>query len=354
MKTVSRYLSRQILAGLALATAVLLPLFAFLDLLDQLDDVGQGTYRIEDAFVYVILLLPRRFIELAPFIALMGNVMALGRLAVNHELTSMRAAGMSPAQIGKESLRVGLLLVLVILAMEQYLAPSLQQEALLRRTAALEQSAELGQDLGTWSRDEGHILRIGSMLNRDTATDIEILRLDSDGFLETYTFAARADIISDEEWRLHDVVVKTFEGQDVTSRAMESSVWKPFLDSGQIATLMKPPESLSPLELFRYVQFLRSTGQEADAYSLALWRKGGGMLTTIAMLLLSVPFVFGSVRGGLGSRLVLAGLTGLGIYLLDQITANIGLLLDLNPAVIALLPGLLLILIGSFWLQRVA
>ena len=93
MNVINRYLATQVLMGLGIATVVLLPLFGFLDLLDQLDDVGRGTYRVQDAFLHTALLLPRRFIQLAPFIALLGNVIALGRLAVGSELTALRVAG---------------------------------------------------------------------------------------------------------------------------------------------------------------------------------------------------------------------------------------------------------------------
>ena len=74
----------------------------------------------------------------------------------------------------------------------------------------------------------------------------------------------------------------------------------------------------------------------------------------LAMLLLSVPFVFGSIQTGIGYRLVLAGITGICVYLLDQIMSNAGLLLELNHALVALTPGLALMFIGSLWLQKVS
>lgn len=354
MKTISRYLTRQIFGGLVLAAVVLLPLFAFMDLLEQLEDVGEGTYEIKDAFVYVALLLPRRLIQLAPFIALLGNVVALGRLAMHHELISLRAAGLSPARISLESLRVGLILVVMMGLLEQFVAPSLQQEAILKRSAALEQSTELGLDLGIWSRDESNILRVGRMPHTNRALDIEILRFDSAGRMKNYIHAERADIVNRDRWLLRRVTIKQIDGQSVVSGKKTSMNWKPFLDAGQIETLTKPPESLSPTELIGHVRFLRATGQEAEAYSLAMWRKLGAALTTIAMMLLSVPFVFGSVRTGLGARLVLAGLSGIAVYLLDQIIANAGLLLNVNTAVTALLPGTLLICLAVIWLRRVA
>lgn len=354
MKTISRYLTRQIFGGLVLAAIVLLPLFAFMDLLEQLEDVGEGTYEVKDAFIYVALLLPRRLIQLAPFIALLGNVVALGRLAMHHELISLRAAGLSPARISLESLRVGLILVVMMGLLEQFVAPPLQQEAILKRSAALEQSTELGRDLGIWSRDKSNILRVGRMPHTNRALDIEILRFDSAGRMKNYIHAEWADILEKDRWLLRRVTVKQIDGQSVVSGQRTSMNWKPFLDAGQIETLTKPPESLSPTELIRHVRFLRATGQEAEAYSLAMWRKLGAALTTIAMILLSVPFVFGSVRTGLGARLVLAGLSGIAVYLLDQIIANAGLLLNVNTAVTALLPGTLLICLAVILVRRVA
>ena len=73
---------------------------------------------------------------------------------------------------------------------------------------------------------------------------------------------------------------------------------------------------------------------------------------TIAMLLLSIPFVFGSIRAGLSNKLVFATLIGIAVYLLDQIIANTGLILRFNATVIALIPSFVMILVASFWLRR--
>ncbi|MFQ5659628.1 MAG: LPS export ABC transporter permease LptG [Gammaproteobacteria bacterium] len=353
MNTINRYLMRQIAIGLLISTVVLIPLFSFLDLLEQLGDVGKGFYHTETAFLYVLLMLPRRFSQLAPFIALLGNVIALGTLAINRELISMRSAGLSPAHISLSSLKVGLILLLLIAVLEQFVAPPLQQRALALRSEALARSTELGQDLGIWTRDKQHILRIGTIEHGRSAVTVEILRLDANRFLSEYIYAERADIVNSDKWLLHNVIKKTIYGEHITEQKIDRMTWKPFLNPDQVSELTKPAESLSLTDLYQYVHYLRATGQQAEAYSLALWRKIGGGLTTIAMVLLSVPFVFGSVRAGLGNRLVLAGITGIGVYLLDQIIANAGLLLNLNPALTALAPGLLLIGVARFWLQRV-
>ncbi|MEE9222143.1 MAG: LPS export ABC transporter permease LptG [Nitrosomonadaceae bacterium] len=359
MTIINRYLAYQVFIGLCIATAVLLPLISFLDLLGQLDDVGKmaqdrrGFYGVKDAFLHTALFMPRRFIQLAPFIALLGSVIALGRLAINLELTALRIAGISPIRISLAPLGVGVILILFVAILEQFIAPQLQQKAILHRAMVLEQTVQLGGELGIWTRDEKNILRIGEMLNAKRAANVEVLHFDDNGSLLTYTHAKYADIIDDNLWKLSEVITKTFTGEQIKSVSTSSMNWESFLSPDDISTLNKTPESLSPVELFQHIRFLRTTGQEADAYALALWRKAGGALITIAMLLLSIPFVLGFSRTGLVNKLVLAAMVGIGVYLLDQIIANAGLLLHLNPALIALFPGLVLIVLANFWLRRI-
>jgi len=343
MTLLENYIVRHIVSGLCIAAAILLPLFCFFDLIEQLDDVGEGFYQTEDAFIYVSYLVPRRFIQLAPFIALLGTVIGLGRLAVNLELITMRAAGLSPMRISFIVLKVGLFLLILLGVLEQFIAPEFQQKAIAHRAEALAQSTELGKDLGTWTRDKQQILRIGEIPQGGLMREIEIMFIDENGMLLEHVFAEYAEVKTEKEWELSNVTKKVFGERNLETIYIDTMSWEPFLDSEQMATLSKPAESLSPKDLYDYVSYLKDTGQKSDAYELALWRKFGGGLVTIAMILLSVPFVFGSVRGGIGNRLVLAGVTGICVYLLDQIVANIGLLLNLSFPLVAFAPGLLLI-----------
>ncbi len=353
MSALETYLMRRICMGLLIATAVLLPLFSFFDLIEQMEDIGQGFYRMEDAFYIVLLMLPRRLIQLLPFIALIGNVIALGRLAYNSEITAMRAAGLSPARISLASFKVGLCLLLLLGALEQVVAPAMQSKAIAHRLEALNQSAELGEDLGIWTRNENQVLRLGGSIRAAYVQDVEIFTLDQQGLLTAYIHAQGAEIISKDNWTLHEVTMKEFNGTEVSSRFSARLDWKPFLSAEQVSTLTRPAESLAPAELYRHIQYLKQTGQQHDEILLTYWRKFGAGLIMLAMLLLSVPFVFGSRQAGIGSRLALAGVTGICVYLLDQILSNAGLLLDLNHALVALTPGLALMFIASLWLQRV-
>jgi lipopolysaccharide export system permease protein len=99
-----------------------------------------------------------------------------------------------------------------------------------------------------------------------------------------------------------------------------------------------PPDSLSPSDLYQYIQALRQRGQNADTYVLALWQKLAVPLTTGAMVLLSLPFVFGPPRGTTGLRITVGAMVGIGFYLANQIIGYVGLLLEFHPTITTLAP----------------
>ena len=94
-----RYFSREILAASLLVLVALLALFGFFDLIRELDDLNKGAYRLNVMLAYVALSLPSHAYVLLPAAGLMGTLFALARMAEQSEITVMRSAGLSLAQL---------------------------------------------------------------------------------------------------------------------------------------------------------------------------------------------------------------------------------------------------------------
>lgn len=346
---------RAVAAGFVVAAAVLLPLFSFVDLVEQLDASGEGRYGVALAFAYVGLMLPRRLIELGPFIALLGSIVALGALASHRELTALRSVGVSPGRIALAALKSGILFVLLLALTDQFVASPLQQRAFGMRSEALSggNDAKLEDGAALWARRGERVIRIGSLRLGRIPAGVEIFRFNDEGQLLRYVYADHAEIHHRAPWRLRAVLVKAFEDGIPVTAQRASMAWRPFLTPAQIALLEMPAESLSPVQLYGYVRYLRDTGQPSAVYALMLWQKLGLPVTTAAMILLAVPFSLGTPRGAsIGSRVVLGGIVGLGVYLVDQLIANVGLLLALSPPLIALGPAVALLLVALVALRR--
>ena len=99
MKIIDRYIGRTIIGGVVTVIGVLVAIFSFFTFVDELEDVGKGTYGIGQILIYVALSMPRLAYELFPVAALIGSLMGLSLLVSGSEITVMRAAGRSPAYL---------------------------------------------------------------------------------------------------------------------------------------------------------------------------------------------------------------------------------------------------------------
>ena len=89
---VDRYVVLHFCKSAAVVLALLLALFGFMSLTEELDDVGVGSFTTIDAIAVVILTTPTRIIDMLPVTTLLGSVLGLGTLANHGELLALRAS----------------------------------------------------------------------------------------------------------------------------------------------------------------------------------------------------------------------------------------------------------------------
>ena len=111
-------------------------LFAFFDLINEMGDVGRGSYTLTTALLFVALHIPSRLYELFPVAALIGTLFAIAQLVANSEYTVMRASGASLAQVGWAVVRVGIPLAIATFLAGEYVAPPAERLAQTVRAAA--------------------------------------------------------------------------------------------------------------------------------------------------------------------------------------------------------------------------
>lgn len=353
MRILDFYVGTRVARGYLLVMFLLASVFSFLVLVDELDDVGEGRYQSLDALVFVALTLPSRIMDLLPFVALLGSIIALGWLAGSNELLVMRAAGVSVPRIGWSVLKSGILLMLAAAVVAEFVAPPLERMAHMRRSFALSESGTLSTERGFWSRDQGRFVNIRHVLPDGRPAGIDIYEFDPQGRLERFIQAREASIGEGGQWLLTDVEQKRLDGSEVSVQHLDALPWESFMSTRTLSLLVVPLESLAPSDLYRVIQDLRAQGQNVYRYELVLWRRLSIPLATGVMILLSIPFEFGSTRSTTaGYRIVLGAVVGIAFYLVNQIVGHLGLLLGLNPALTALAPVAVMLAIAVLWLRR--
>jgi lipopolysaccharide export system permease protein len=353
VKVIDRYLGRSTLMGFLLVLSLLLVLFSLIELLVQLNAVGKGDYQIGDAFLHVGLTAPKRVADLMPMAALLGSILALGLLADHQELTAMHAAGMSVQRIAMSVLATSVLLMLSVFMISEFLAPPLDQQARFRRSQAI-----YGRDVamtksGFWARYGRVLIHVGQVQTGNSASDIEVYRLDDAGRLQQFIFSRHAVIEDGRDWRLQEAQSKTFGAEEVASETIAEYRLPSFLSPGQMALLQLPPDSLSISDLWGYIRTMEERAQNAQSYELAFWQKIFLPVATGAMVLLSLSFVFGSTRlRSAGQRIFAGMITAVAFQLFNQLLGHLGLLLNVPPLLTTLLPVALILFLAIQLLRR--
>ena len=353
MRILDRYISITLLKGIAIVLTVLLTMFSFLAFVQELEDVGDGNYRMVDAIEYTALTLPERILELAPVTILLGGLVGLGALAKGSELVAIRAAGVSLRRITWSVGKLALVLVVALALLAEFGAPPLHQLAEKKRMVATNETEDVVQGKGFWARDEHQVLRVRMMEHGQIPALVELYEFGDDGKLVTYVYADRADVRESPDWQLENVHQKIFTDDLVLNQHRANMRWHSFLKKEQLEDFQLPAKSLAPSDLYQYVRYLKETEQTSNRFELTFWQKVALPLSAGAMAILAVPFGFGSLRSpNFGQQLSLGAAVGILFFLLNQITANLGLLFDLSPPLIALTPVVVIVGFALLLLRR--
>jgi len=353
MKTLDRYIGSSFLRSFGLIICILLVLFSFFELLSQLKDIGKGSYQILDVIVFICLTLPRQMLDLMPISALLGGIIALGLLADRRELLAMQAGGMSARRICLSVLATGSILMLATLLLAELVVPPMDELARTRRSLALSDSGVTVTKQGFWARQGHSYIHVGKTFHGGAAAEVDIFETDAAGLLKKYTHAREANIQDNNQWLLRGITLKTFTEQGIVTRQIASLKLDSFLSSDQVDILELPASSLSAADLYRYIRAMKESGQNADRYALALWRKLSLPLTTGAMILLVLPIIFGTSRSvTAGKRIVIGSFVGIALFFADQLAVHLGLLLSLHPVITAMAPVVFISAIAGWQLRR--
>lgn len=351
MRKLDRYIGNSvlfaILAVLGIISALAL-LFAFIDQLGDLDE----NYQLLDALVYVGLTAPRRIYDLLPMSALIGCLVGLGALASNSELTVMRAAGVSLARIVWAVMQPLLLLMVLGIAIAQYVAPWSEGQAQAYRSAAQAGDGAQGTKHGVWHRQGQEFIHVNTVRADGVLLGVTRYQFDDSRRLQSASFAREARH-QDGEWLLSDISY-TYLGAD-SSRTEQavSEVWNAAFEPGLLNTVIMEPDSLPVTGLWNYAEYMREQGLNAGRYWLAFWTKVLQPMVTAMLVLMAISFIFGPLRSvTLGQRVFTGVVVGFVFKIAQDLLGPASLLFNFPPLLAVLIPAGICALIGMYLLRK--
>jgi lipopolysaccharide export system permease protein len=221
----------------------------------------------------------------------------------------------------------------------------------------LEKRLSVKGNRGLWLKSADRFVNIGTVMPDFTLLDVTIHSF-ADNALLTSMSAARATPL-DNDWLLEDIEITRLTGTRASTESIAQTNWRELVRRNSVtsssegmaetipdlvsADLLKSisvsPESLSAANLYDQIRYLEQNQLDSRRIELAFWVKIASPLSTLVMLMLSLPFVFASQRsGGAGQKIFIGIMLGIVYVLLNKVLTQLALANGLSPALSALLP----------------
>ncbi|MFL6719656.1 MAG: LPS export ABC transporter permease LptG [Burkholderiaceae bacterium] len=381
MKILQRYLAGEIMRASVFVLAAFLALFAFFDVMSELQSVGTGGYKLQHAFLFVLMGLPGYAYELMPIAALIGTIYVLAQLASRSEFTIMRVSGLSTRQAAAMLAKIGVLFALLTFVFGEYVAP--KSTELSQKLKLGFKGAAVSQEFrsGLWAKDvirdkgvSGNVIGTRFLNVREMRPTGELLKLriyefDRSFHLINYIIADRADYSGSNTWTMRKVTESRFpeavtrNGTRVLdlSTAVSTSHREVMplvseITPSILSVLFADPERMSASDLALYTRHLAENKQRTERYEIAYWRKLIYPFAVFVMMAVALPFAYLHFRTGGVSLKIFAGIMiGVSFQLINRLFSHIGMLNTWPPFATAVLPSALFLLAALMtlkWIER--
>ena len=352
MYVLTLYIAKEVLKGSLVALLLLLTLFNLFTFSDEIKDISAG-YGLKQIIYYIALTSPGVLYELVPASALLGSLFILGAMGNNRELIAMRAAGLSVFGIIRAVMVAGVVLVFLSLLIGEFVAPVTQRMAQMVRVVAQNQQIQMNTKYGLWLREGKRFINVRQVLDDGHLADVSIYEIDPLQHLLKMQHADQALFIGDQQWRLEHIRESDISTQQMQARSLDSALWQSSIAPNLLKIVAVTPNNLSLYDLAGYVSYLKQNHQESHTFELAFWGRIVNPLVTLIMLLLSAPFVIGVKRGvSVGERMMIGIVIGMSFNIIDKIVGHLGLIYNLNPPLIALMPSLIVLTLAVVAVMR--
>lgn len=357
MTRLDKLVLKSVIPATLLVWVVFVGFDTVLGLLNEIDEIGIGSYDLTRVLQYIALTLPRRFYQMFSTAAVVGTMLGLGALAASSELTALQAAGATKTRIGLAGVYAIAILLALALVLGEWIGPRADRMAADLSAQSKAQGIAFSGS-GLWLRD-GHAVwnakRI--VVTGPGQVDLwEVWRYDfGDDARMTEVIKAERASYRGGEFALSAMTRDRFTDAAVTSEKLDALTVPTLLDPGLIESHTVRPRQQATRDLLETIRYARINQLDALAFESAFWFRAFYPLICLALAFAATPFVFGNLRsGGLGQRLLVGMALGVSFYFAQRTLINLAETHRDGLILVNALPPLILVLLTSWALRRPA
>lgn len=352
MQLLDRYIAKTVSGSIALVILMLTGLQIFILFVNQLGDLGKADYGITQAMMFILLGMPYQVYLFFPMASLLGCLIGLGIMANHRELVVVRAAGMSIGQVTLVVLRVAVVMILLVTLVGELLLPKLVLLANDHKMQALSGGQTLRTAKGVWLRHQNDFIAIASVLPKNQLEDVYQFHLNT---MHQLQFIRHIDHVSyiNGEWKAQGIDETDIGDEQTHASHKEDMLWDVPLKPNLLTVGSIEPDEMTFYELHQFLKAQKISHQTAQNYQLGYWQRLVQPFTTVVMMMLAIPFIFGPLRSStMGSKLLLGATVGFGFYIMNRFFGSLSQIYQFSSLVAAISPTILFAILGLYLMRR--
>ena len=345
-----KYLFNRFILGFIVSLTVLVSIETFFSFTAELKHLNVGDYNMLVITKYIILNIPKSLEIMFPYAVLIGSMLSLGAMSSDMEFISMQSAGISVSKIITIILIQAFLLSSIFYYITDSLVPKYSNKAEMKKNFSLNKKLIFNKN-GVWFKDKNAFIKISEIYSDIKLTGIVIYNYDANDSLSSIKHIRHAEFI-DNRWYLQEINETIINDSLITKKYSKESYIDNLIDRKLINIKTYKSSSLSLADVSQNISYLVKNNLDPNIQKKIYWEKIFMPLSTVVMLFLSMPFIFGKHRSSnLSKRLVLGLFIGIGFFIITSILPNLGMVLGILPFINVLLPHILFIVLGKYLLE---
>ncbi|WP_410207934.1 LptF/LptG family permease [Fusobacterium sp.] len=357
MKILDRYISKNFIKSFLLSLIAFMGIFIVSQLFRVVKYLSDGRFTPKDAVMFIITMLPRIFIDVAPLAVLLGCMMTVSVMASNLEIISLKTSGISFKRIVITPIILSFFISLGVFFVNDSVYPEFQKmNRDLKRGEITLREAPIEKRNAFLRGENANYIYLMSKLNRKTgfAENVEVVDLNKDfSKAERIITAHEARYnFSKKMWVFKDANIY-YENKDKKPQTVEYFADPKYSDiPDHFITTTVEPRTLTIKELKQTIREMTSIGGDTRELLVELGNRYSFPFASFIISFLGLALGGRYVRGTSAVSLGVCVLLGYGYYIVKASFEAFSSNGFLNPLIGGWIPNIIFLIVGIFLLYK--
>lgn len=340
-----KYCYRELFKYLLIIFLVIVFIYVLVDCMENMKHFIKHNVSFHIAFKFVVLKFPYIFIQLAPVVLMLAVIIAFGLMNNNNELLAVRAGGISDYYMVKPAIRVGLLMTLGVVLINEIIVPVTMSRAFYIEHTFIkpDRSIHRSQE-NIWIKQDNKILHIKYFNPADNSISGLTMNEMGTPFQSVVRIDSASGVFKDGSWILSDVIEQKFDEkrQEYDTAIYKKKVYDLGISPRDLKNTALKAQEMGIIQLLHHIHKVDSEGYDATSYRVDFFNK---LAYPFLCLILAVVGAIIGMHKRMKNNLPIGVALGLLVCFLYWVTHNFCLFLGyakiFHPCIAAFISTLL-------------